>query len=149
MIEQGAYQLKEAIVAASKVSNDGKTKAQALYRAILDQAFEWQRTGYVRKMQREREAWKKIPFEKRAKPGESEAILEILKTEEKKAASRGEYEQAIKWRDARYKLKQGLDIYDTIHIVDQMRMEGKLGDYKKLTKKYRERYEKLVPGQPE
>ena len=103
----------------------------------------------VQKLHLEKESFKKIPFGDRAKPGEFEAILVLLKNEEQQAIERGEYELAIRWRDSRYKLEHGLDIYDLIHVVDQMRAEGKMGEYEALAKKYREEHHRLVPGQPD
>ncbi len=144
-IEKGAYNLSRCVPGRGRTS----AKAQLLYRQIMDIAFGYQRSGLVQKLHLEKESFKKIPFGDRAKPGEFEAILVLLKNEEQQAIERGEYELAIRWRDSRYKLEHGLDIYDLIHVVDQMRAEGKMGEYEALAKKYREEHHRLVPGQPD
>ena len=72
-----------------------------------------------------------------------------LQKAEKTAAQKGEYEQATKWRDAQHKLKNNLDVYDTIHIIDQLRAEADASEFEDLVQKYRTDYQKLNPGQPE
>jgi hypothetical protein len=143
-IERGAFALLKA--------TDGlecHPKAKKLYWQIVEQAFEWQRNGLPRKLHEEKDSFKKIPFKNRAKPGEYEALLKILREEEKKAVVNREYELAIRWRDSIYKLEKGLDVYDFVHIIDQMRAEGKLDQYQDLARKFRDAYNKLSPGQPE
>lgn len=149
MIESGAHELLRAVKAVPEVTAEVVERAEDYYRKVVFKAFDWQRTGYVRELSLKRQEWKRIPFVERAKPGEYQAILEILARERDEAASRQEYEQAIKWRDAAFKLKNKTDIYDAIHAVDQLRAEGRLGDFETLTEKYRGEYEKLVPGQPD
>ena len=46
-------------------------------------------------------------------------ILEFEDQMEKSAKAH-DYEKAIKWRDAIYKLKLGTDIYDVLHVVDEL-----------------------------
>jgi hypothetical protein len=60
------------------------------------------------------------PFNKRA-PAEwyNQIVLEF-EAEMKSAAEKQEYEKAIKWRDALTKLKAGTDIYDVLHVVDEL-----------------------------
>lgn len=150
-IEKGAYNLLKAIKACTLHHPAGHhnihDKAEKLYQKIMAQAFDWQREGLPQKLHEEKEKFKKIPFQTRAKPGEMDALIAILQDEEKMAVERCEYELAIRWRDSRYKLEKGLDIYDFVHIVDQMRLEGKMGEYEELAAKYREEYKKFVPGQ--
>lgn len=148
-IELGAFNLMR-VVEKSKTAGRGQKKtARQLYLDIVFQAFTWQRKGLIRRLHAKKQAWIKIPFKKRAKPGEYEAIIEILKKELEKAVSRQEFEQAIRWRDSIYKLEHGLDIYSLVHVVDQLRAEGRLGEYAKLTEKYKEKYKRIVGGQPE
>ena len=149
MIEEGAFQLWQAIVKTPDASEEQKDAAEELYKKILYTAHSWQRTGYIRKLARQGREWQKIPFKKRAKPGEYEALLGLLKKAEKTAAQKGEYEQATKWRDAQHKLKNNLDVYDTIHIIDQLRAEADASEFEDLVQKYRTDYQKLNPGQPE
>ncbi|MFC1621860.1 polysaccharide deacetylase family protein [Patescibacteria group bacterium] len=120
MIEFGAYSLKEVLVKLGS-SERQLGKADDLYRKIMDQAFEWQRTGHIRKMHLENSStYMKEPFNKRA-PAEwyNQIILEF-EDEMKKAAEKRDFEKAIKWRDAILKLKQGTDIYDVLHIVNEL-----------------------------
>jgi len=62
----------------------------------------------------------KEPFNKRA-PAEwyNQIILEF-EDEMTRAATKREFEKAIKWRDALIKLKNGTDIYDVLHVVDEL-----------------------------
>ncbi len=146
-IEKGAYNLLKCILHDPAGPRNIQAKAEELYQKIMAQAFEWQREGLPQKLHEEKEQFKKIPFKERAKPGEMDAIVAILKVEEKNAVERHEYELAIRWRDSRYKLEKGLDMYDFVHIVDQMRAEGKMGKYNELAAKFRDQYKKFVPGQ--
>lgn len=148
-IEIGAFNLKNVVDKAQLATFHDKEEATHLYQDIMAQAFAWQREGLVHQLHAEKQAWIKIPFKKRAKPGEYEAIIEILKKEMAIAVSRQEFEQAIRWRDSIYKLEHGLDIYNLVHVVDQLRAEGRLGEYAKLTEEYKKKYQKLTPGQPE
>jgi len=120
LIEQGAFMLREVIYKLD-ASSQSKTTAADFYRKILDQAFEWQRNGYIRKRHLESSAtFMKAPFKKRA-PAEwyNQLVLEF-EDEMKKAANNQDFEKAIKWRDALLKLKQGNDIYDVLHVVDEL-----------------------------
>lgn len=147
MVEAGSYQVLEALQAIPGVSKKAIREGRSLYEKIVFKAFEWQRSGYIRSLFKERESWRKVPFKDRSEAGQFEAVINLLAKEERLASRRGEYEQAIKWRDGREKLEQGLDIYDAMHIVDQLRAEGKLGEFSELTRKYARRYRRLVPGQ--
>jgi hypothetical protein len=119
MIEQGAFSVKTVI---SDVGDEEQLKkADELYRKILDQAFEWQRTGYIRKRHLENSStFMKKPFKKRT-PAEwyNQMVLEF-EDEMKSAAEKQEFEKSVKWRDALLKLKQGTDIYDVLHVVDEL-----------------------------
>jgi len=120
MVEQGAYALREVIYTADF---NAKTKeaAEKYYRDIVDQAFDWQRSGYIRKKHLESSStFMKEPFNKRT-PAEwyNQIILEF-EDEMNKSAKRQDYEKAIKWRDAVIKLTQGTDIYDVLHVVDEL-----------------------------
>jgi hypothetical protein len=148
-IELGAFNLARVVEKSKTATREEKKRSRQLYQEIVGLAFTWQRKGLIRRLHAKKQAWIKIPFKKRAKPGEYEAIIEILKKELEKAVTRREFEQAIRWRDSIYKLEHGLDIYNLVHIVDQLRAEGRLGEYARLTEKYKKKYKKIVPGQPE
>jgi len=122
MIEQGAWTLKEVIFSIPNVSSETKNRAEKYYRQILDIAFDWQRRGIIRQAYREAlKTTAKIPFKKRAPQDWYNLIILEFEDEMKKAAENLEFEKAIKWRDAIYKLKEGLDIYDVMHVVDDLR----------------------------
>ncbi|MBI4999227.1 hypothetical protein HZB97_00465, partial [Candidatus Gottesmanbacteria bacterium] len=148
-IELGAFNLARVVEKTKTASREEKKRARLLYQEILSRAFTWQRKGLIRRLHAKKQAFIKIPFKKRGKPGEYQAIIEILKKELEKAVTRREFEQAIRWRDSIYKLEHGLDIYNLVHIVDQLRAEGRLGEYARLTEKYKKRYKRIVSGQPE
>ena len=123
MVESGAFDLKEVVRVLK--GGSGKTgddkKADKMYRAILDQAFAWQRSGVIRKKHLENSAtFMKESFKKRA-PSEwyNQIILEFT-DEMNRAAQKREFEKAVKWRDAILKLDQGTDIYDVLHVVDEL-----------------------------
>lgn len=121
MIESGAYELKKLVETIPGVSEEEKMRAEQYYHQILDLAFEWQRTGKIRQAHKQAQGeWKGIPFKERA-PAEwyNQIILEF-EDEMKKASQNLEYEKAIKWRDAVIKLKEGTDIYDVLHVVDEL-----------------------------
>jgi aspartokinase-like uncharacterized kinase len=65
------------------------------------------------------------------------------------AAKKKNFERAILWRDAIWKLETKNDIYDAIHAVDLLRLEVPDPQLKKLMDRYKENYEKIKPGQPE
>ncbi len=119
MNEHGGCALRGVVQRVGE--REEKQRAEELYRRILDQAFEWQRSGYIRQKHLDNSAtYMKAPFKERA-PAEwyNQIILEF-EDEMKKAADRREFEKAIKWRDALIKLKQGTDIYDVLHVVDEL-----------------------------
>lgn len=120
MIEQGAYALKAVLSTLVPKSQDMK-KAEKIYKRILDKAFEWQRTGFIRKKHLENSAtYLRKPFSKRT-PEEwhNQMILEF-EDEMKKSAKNLDFEKAIKWRDAILKIKQGNDVHDVLHVVDEL-----------------------------
>lgn len=149
MIEKGAYGLYLSITASNKASIKTKERALELYQQIITTAFSWQRTGYVREIAKNTSSWKKIPFSIRGKKGEMEALLDLLLQQEKQCIKKREYEQAIRWRDAQYKLKNNLDIYDAVHVIDQLRTTEIFKKYPALVNKYASKLNKISSGQPE
>jgi hypothetical protein len=148
MIEQGAFKLWQVVETSEGISISCKEKALGLYQGILSVAFSWQRTGYIRKLSQEAGSWRKVPFKDRAKTGEFDALLELLRLQEEKASKKRDYELAIRWRDARYKLLNNLDVYDAVHIIDQLRSYVDFKKFDDLVKKYAS-YKAVSPGQPE
>ena len=77
------------------------------------------------------------------------AFMDMMKKLELEAAKHGEYEKAILWRDAMYKLENKLDIYDTINAIDLLRVEIPNEEVEKTIKQYKQKYVELRGGQPE
>lgn len=121
MIEQGAYNLREIIFLIT--DEMAKEKAEKYYQEILKIAFDWQRTGKIRQVYREfYKSIEKIPFKKRAPKDWYNLMILEFEDEMKKAIDNLEFEKAIKWRDAIYKLKEETDIYDVLHVIDDLRI---------------------------
>jgi len=155
MIESGAYQCLEIIELADDSYAQEKSRAQFLYRKIISTAFDWQRSGKIREMNKERNVVQRIPFRTRTleaggvEPAIYKAFIDLLKQQEAKSASSGEYEKAILWRDAVYKIETKNDIYDAIHAIDLLRLEIPEESIAKVLDEYTAEYKKLRGGQPE
>jgi len=155
MIEDGAFRLLETLRNIPDVAPDKLMDASKLYENIVSTGFNWQRTGKIRTMMREQNTALRIPFKDRtigrggAEAGVYEAFMVMLKEQEKVAASRGEYEKAILWRDAIYKLENKLDIYDTINAIDLLRVTIPHTEVEQTIEKYKEKYRAIRGGQPE
>ncbi len=120
MIELGAFTLKD-IVMNLNLPAEVKAQADQLYRQILDKAFEWHRTGYVQKVHMSYAAYHdKKPFKDQAHLEWYNQVILEFEDEMNKAASKMNYELAVKWRDAIIKLKQGNDIFDVLHVIDDL-----------------------------
>lgn len=120
MLEQGAFMMKDVLYKLEPDS-DAYREADKLYREILDQAFEWQRSGHIRQRHLENsDTFMKAPFKERT-PSEwyNQMILEFT-DEMNKAAAKQDFEKAIKWRDAVLKLKRGTDKFDVLHVVNEL-----------------------------
>lgn len=149
MIEKGMSVLWKVVRTVPDASDKDKDCAEEYYKKILFLAHEWQRKGVVDVMAKEDSKEKMIPLSKRfAATAHYHALLDALNLQEKKAASKREYEQAIKWRDAQIKLKKDLDIYDAVHIMDVFREKGDFKKFEKFLKKYRQEYRIISKGQP-
>lgn len=155
MIESGAYGCLTAIENSPGLSESNLKKAQGLYRSIISTAFEWQRTGKIREMNKERSMIQRIPFKSRtleaggAETAVYQAFIDMMKEQEKQAANKGEYEKAILWRDAVYKIETKNDIYDAISAIDLLRVEISNEKVEKVLDLYTDRYRMIRGGQPE
>lgn len=155
MIEDGAYRLLDTIRTIPNVSKDKLEKASGYYEKIVSTGFQWQRTGKIRQMMKEQKSILRIPFKDRtisrggAERGVYYAIIDMMKKLEKEATQKKEYEKAILWRDAIYKLEHKLDIYDVINAVDLLRVEIPNEEVEETIEKYKEKYRKIRGGQPE
>ncbi len=155
MIEIGAWTLLETLKSLSNVPVEKISEAQNLYTKIISTAFNWQRTGRIRQMMKEQGSIMRIPFKDRtisragAEKGVYYAFMDMMKRLEKEAVKKKEYEKAILWRDAIYKLKNKLDIYDTINAVDLLRVEIPHKEVEEIIEKYKNKYRQIRGGQPE
>jgi len=131
MIEQGAKILKEVVFSIPDINKRNKNKAEEYYRQIIDLAFQWQRSGKIRQAYRQAMDTVKLrPYKNRVLAGQFNAMVLEFEDEMNKAIKDQEFEKAIKWRDAIYKLKNGMDIYDVLHVVDDLRQMRRLPSLK-------------------
>ena len=155
MIESGAFHLLDVIKAVPNLSHGVLTEAQAYYQKIISTAFQWQRSGKIHQMMHEQEGIKRIPFKERTlgKGGEEEgvyhAFIEMMRGQEQVAVKAKEYEKAILWRDAIYKLEQEWDIYDAVNAIDLLRTQLPNGEVEKTIESYKGKYRQIRGGQPE
>ena len=137
------------------ISHKSVERAGKLYENIVSTAFEWKRSGKIYQIAKERQGVFRIPFRERTfeqggvEKGVYEGFVAMFKELEKKAAENQEYEKAIMWRDAIYKIENKSDIYDMIHATELLRMEIPNEQVEKMLDKYTERYKKIRGGQPE
>ena len=155
MIEAGAWDLLDAISSFPGAVKEKIEHARVLYTKIISTAFNWQRTGRIRQIMKEQKSILRIPFKDRtigrggAEEGVYHAFMDMIEDLEKKAAKTGEYEKAILWRDAAYKLTNKLDIYDTINAIDLLRVEIPNEQVEETIEKYKSKYRQIRGGQPE
>lgn len=155
MIEIGAWNILEAIKSFPDISKDAVNKASDFYAKIISTGFNWQRTGRIRTMMKEQKTILRIPFKDRTigkggdEKGVYHAFMSMMERLEKAAVKNKEYEKAILWRDAAYKLKNKLDIYDTINAIDLLRVEIPHKEVEEEIEKYKEKYRVIRGGQPE
>jgi len=155
MIELGAQNLLEIVRAVPGIGQDKLQEAVGLYEKIISTAFEWQRSGKIREMMKRRNAVYRIPFKDRTwglggvGGATYRAFLDMMRTLEKKAAMRGEYEKAILWRDAIWRIENKTDIYEAINAIDLLRKEIPDKEVERIIEKYRDDYRRLRGGQPE
>lgn len=155
MIEVGAFRLLDAMRQMPGVSQEHLDQARNYYTEIIITAFSWQRSGKIRSMMREQQSMQRIPFIDRtvgrggAEEGVFHAFIDMMQDLEKKAAASGEYEKAILWRDALFKLNNKLDIYDTVNAIDLLRIEIPHKEVEETIEKYKAKYRAMRGGQPE
>lgn len=155
MIEFGAYTLLDTLRHVPDVEKEKVEAGRDYYEKIISTAFNWQRTGKIRAMMQEQRSILRIPFKDRTvgkggmEEGVYHAFMDMMIELEKKAVKRHEYEKAILWRDARYKLEHKLDIYDTINAIDLVRLEIPHKEVEEIIEKYKAKYYEIRGGQPE
>jgi hypothetical protein len=155
MIEDGAFRLLDTLRFIPEVTSEKLEKGRDYYEHIITTAFNWQRTGKIRQMMQSQQGILRITFKDRtvgrggAEEGVYYAFMSMMKSLEKKAVDGGEYEKAILWRDAIYKLENKLDIYDTINAIDLLRVEIPHNEVEETIERYKTEYYKIRGGQPE
>lgn len=153
MIEKGAWALLEALKSLPDINRERIKKGEKYYRDIISAAFLWQRSGKIEEKSKKYKEGIKIPFKERTleaeKPEVYWAFVNMMEKKMKKAAKEKNFEKAILWRDAIWKLETKNDIYDAIHAVDLLRLEVPDSKLRILMDKYKAKYERIKPGQPE
>jgi len=153
MIESGAWLLTDAMNELSDAFSSKKEEAKDLYYQIIGLAFQWQREGKIRKEASENKEAARIPFKERTlekdKPEVYRAFMDLMKREMLKASENNDYEKAILWRDAIWKIETKNDIYDAVHATDMLRNTLPLGEIEALMDSYKEEYRKIKGGQAE
>lgn len=155
MIEDGAFRFLDVIENMEGISEEILYTGYRYYLAIVSKASAWQREGVVRQMATEQNEFLRIPFKDRtlgkggAEEGVYYAFIDLMKEEEKKAAMSGNYEKAVLWRDSIFKLENKYDIYDTINVIDLLRIDVGNARVEEVINKYKEEYRVLRGGQPE
>ena len=154
-IERGAYANLSIVRNAPSAVENEKQKAAALYENIVSTAFQWKRSGKIYEMMKGQKESVKIPFKERTlekggvEKGIYEGFMAMLKELEHKAVKTGEYEKAILWRDAIYKIETKNDIYDAVHAIELLRLEMPNYEVEKILDQYTEPYKHIRGGQPE
>lgn len=153
VIEAGAWILLDTIRSIPRCRLEITQRAEYLYHAIIALSFEWQRTGYIRSIYGQYRETPRIPFKDntigRGEPWVYHAFIELMKDAMKEATEKENFEEAILWRDAIWKLDTKNDIYDAVHAVDILRKQITNAQILDMIDKYRREYERLVSGQPE
>lgn len=155
-IEGGAFALLDTLEAVPGISAETVQRGLDLYRQILWLSFDWQRTGKIDPVTPSgQDSTVRIPLRVHTLEagGEQAAVwaayLDLLKTEEQAAAGRGDYEAAILWRDAAYKLEHKLDIYDAWYVTDLLEHRLPNGQVQAVINEYKANYDHIRGGQVE
>ena len=154
-IERGAYMCLDIIRRIPNIDKNTLEQARDLYEKIVSTAFEWKRSGKIDLMSKQINSILRIPFKERTfekggvEKGIYEGFLSMFKDLEKKSAAKQEYEKAILWRDAVYKIENKSDVYDLVHAVELLRLEIPNKEVEKILDKYTDQYKKIRGGQPE
>jgi hypothetical protein len=148
-IERGAHELVGVIREASA---DAAIRKQGLgiYHEIMSLAYDWQRSGKIDNMRHHGAQQVRVPFkEQEDDPKLWQAVLELMQEEEQGAAARGDYEEAILWRDAVYKLEHKLDIYEGLYVMDLLNKKLPDDKIRGVMEKYKQDFDHIRGGQVE
>lgn len=153
VIELGAWLLLDTIQSVPGLDENIINKSKDLYNKIIALAFEWQRTGYIRNIYKQYKENPRISFKDRTigqnEPWVYDAFIELMRQAMNSAAEKEDFEEAILWRDAIWKLNTKNDIYDAVHAIDILRKQITNAEILDMMGKYRREYERLSSGQPE
>lgn len=158
MIEKDAWELL-GVVTSLPITEKELEKGKDFYMNILLTAYSWQRSGKIEEKSRKYKEAVKVPFKERTLEigGKKiyQTIISLMKEKMMEGAKSKNYEKAILWRDAIWKIETKNDIYDMMHAVDLLRLDIP-EKFKELDPelnnfwaKYKERYKKIQSGQPE
>lgn len=153
MIEKGCWTILNSLKSLPNLNQNEIKKGKEYYRDILSTAFWWQRSGKIEQKAKKYREVVRIPFKERTlEVGKPEVYFAFIKMMEEKmweASKNKNFERAILWRDAIWKLETKNDIYDAVHAVDLLRLEVPDSELRKLMQKYKEKYKRIRSGQPE
>lgn len=153
MIEKGAWMVLSALKSLSRARETEIGKAQRLYKEILSTTFSYQRSGKVEQKAEKYQNRVRIPFKERTlekgKPEVYRAFVHKMKEKMWAAAWNENFEKAILWRDAVWKIENKNDVYDALHAIDLLRSGVSDRELTELMDRYKEEYKKIKPGQPE
>jgi hypothetical protein len=153
MIEKGAWTTLSALKSLPQINKSQIEKGNDYYKDILALAFQYQRSGKIEALAQKYRQVTKIPFKERTlekkKPEVYYVFLDMMKRKMKEASKKKNFERAILWRDAIWKLETKNDIYDAIHAVDLLRLEVSDTKLTELMDRYKKKYKNIKPGQPE
>ena len=109
MIEAGAKELRDVVLASPSATQKDRDAAEKLYRDILYTSFDWQRTGKVddRSKSSDEDVTQRITKEAMYIPKkEFDGMIQNLTTQMETAAQTKEYERAAQLRDRIGELKE-------------------------------------------
>ncbi|MEX2090911.1 MAG: hypothetical protein WD989_02140 [Candidatus Paceibacterota bacterium] len=153
VIEAGAWALFDTVKNLPGCNLKISERAEKLYHSIIALSFEWQRTGYIRNVYKQYKETSKIPFKDRTiekgEPWVYDAFIKLMRQVMAEAAKKENFEEAILWRDAIWKMETKNDIYDAIHAVDLLREKVTNEQILDMIGVFRKEYEHLSSGQPE
>ncbi|HEY6737051.1 MAG TPA: hypothetical protein VI322_05030 [Candidatus Saccharimonadia bacterium] len=152
-IERGAYELLDVLQHIPEAGPEVAAQGLNLYHEIMAMAYDWQRSGKIDAMFADRAERVRIPFKEKTAGAEGEAtwraIIDLMHERELAARERADYEEAILWRDAVYKLEHKLDIYDAWYVLDILRHRLPKGKVEETIKRYRAEFDRIRGGQVE
>lgn len=155
MIEEGAYYLLDILQHLPAIDPYDFETGQAYYHQIVAMAFSWKRDGKIYEIQQANNNAMRIPFKERtleaggAEPAVYQAFIDMMTNQEQEASKRRDYEAAVMWRDAVYKIENKTDMYEAVHAVDLLRTTLPNDEVEATIARYKDEYRRIRGGQPE